>query len=881
MITVPNWPLVGRGEEMAIIAGILGGDDEYAGVVIAGRAGVGKTRLSREAVAVAARDGWTVRSTAGTAAAQAIPLGGFIQWMDRHSTDQEAGLVAAVIDALTASPDGAPVLVVVDDAHLLDELSAFVLYELIRRRLAVVIATIRTGQSAPRTLTALWKDGQLRRLDLQPLSRPQSDALLEAALDGRVGAETAERLWDLTRGNTLFLREMIRQEVDSGRLTNGAGGWRWERGLSASPTLTDLIDLYIYEASEPVLEVLDLVALAEPLDLIYLDALVDREVIEEAERREVIVVSETSAGRAVKPVHPLYGEVRRAHIGPVRAARLRGRIAAAMSELSPRVGAPDPARLGLLWLESDLAGNAEVFTNGAIAAFMRLDLTLTHRLSQAAVAAGAGVEARLLLAQSATRLGRGDEAEQALEPLGAQPPEFVWVSMMLARASTRLFTRGAPEESWAVIDDALRATPADPEPSLLAFRVVQLAFAARPREAVTTAESIDRNRLSPLSAIILTCGLTVAHGDLGSPEASSQAAAEGNRLARQSPVAAYQAIGLNMLHADALALAGCIGEVRALGDRIKQQWAGTLGVAHTVASMISGLGALAGGDIPLALTDLHAAIVEAEEAESRTGGSGVSYLLWVAYTEALARAGDCEAATEAQERMRSGRHPAYIFAESAFQHAAAWVAAARAHLSEAVELVSQAAQFAREHGQLTREVRCLQSALQFGAKPDVDRVGELAAMVCDPRAAVVARWACALADRDGEGLLEVSAQLETMGDRIAAADAAAQAAGAFDRANRRGSKLTAAGRATRIISECGAGTPATRAVVAPLPLSSREREIATLVSEGLSNKKIADVLTMSVRTVEGHIYRACNKLGTANRAELGRLVSEFAGPSHT
>ncbi|NBP84480.1 MAG: LuxR family transcriptional regulator, partial [Mycobacteriaceae bacterium] len=72
---------------------------------------------------------------------------------------------------------------------------------------------------------------------------------------------------------------------------------------------------------------------------------------------------------------------------------------------------------------------------------------------------------------------------------------------------------------------------------------------------------------------------------------------------------------------------------------------------------------------------------------------------------------------------------------------------------------------------------------------------------------------------------------------------------------------------------------ATLAVAAPLPLSSREREIALLVSEGLSNRQIADALTMSVRTVEGHIYRACNKLGTSTRTELGRLVAQFAPAS--
>jgi len=69
------WPLTGRAEELAVIADVLCPDGPYAGVVIAGPAGVGKTRLAREALALAAERGWAVRWVAGTTAAQSIPLG--------------------------------------------------------------------------------------------------------------------------------------------------------------------------------------------------------------------------------------------------------------------------------------------------------------------------------------------------------------------------------------------------------------------------------------------------------------------------------------------------------------------------------------------------------------------------------------------------------------------------------------------------------------------------------------------------------------------------------------------------------------------------------------------------------------------------------------
>ena len=78
--------------------------------------------------------------------------------------------------------------------------------------IAVVIATVRNGQPAPDAVTALWKDGLLRRLELQPLSRSESDQLLRTALGSPPDRDCADRLWRLTAGNVLFLRQLVEQE---------------------------------------------------------------------------------------------------------------------------------------------------------------------------------------------------------------------------------------------------------------------------------------------------------------------------------------------------------------------------------------------------------------------------------------------------------------------------------------------------------------------------------------------------------------------------------------------------------------------------------------------------------------------------------------------
>jgi DNA-binding CsgD family transcriptional regulator len=219
------------------------------------------------------------------------------------------------------------------------------------------------------------------------------------------------------------------------------------------------------------------------------------------------------------------------------------------------------------------------------------------------------------------------------------------------------------------------------------------------------------------------------------------------------------------------------------------------------------------------------------------------------------------------------RYPSWRWAEWERRLAEGWVLAAQGALSEAITSLRSAADTARASGQFAVEVLCLQTATQFGDRTSGSRLNELQAIVEGPRVGVAAQFAAALRADDAAELAAVSEEFERMGDLVGAVDAAAHAAVVYRRDDRRGSALGCSTRADALAERCGgASTPALRRATERLPLTDREREIVMLIGQGLSTRAVADRLTLSVRTVEGHIYRAMVKTDATTREELAALV---------
>src|SRR6266581_4178105 len=258
-------PLIGRAEELAFLSTAIA---ERGGAVVAGAAGVGKTRLAREVSSVLVLDGWHVAWATATRSGSDLPLGGVTGLGladDGMSFQGRLGLLSRMTAVLLERAGGRQTLVLVDDAHLLDELSAAFVHHLAISGAAAVLLTVRTGQQPPSAVVSLYKDGPVPRLELQPLGQAEFGELASAALGADIEPDTLHHLWSDAAGNVLFLRELVADAVDAGTLAQVGGLWRWKPDGTVGPRLAELVADRMGRLEEDRRLLAELLAVGEPL----------------------------------------------------------------------------------------------------------------------------------------------------------------------------------------------------------------------------------------------------------------------------------------------------------------------------------------------------------------------------------------------------------------------------------------------------------------------------------------------------------------------------------------------------------------------------------------------------------------------------------------
>lgn len=865
-----QWPLVGRMDELRFVTAALRSRPVAPGVVLAGPAGVGKTRLAREALAGGGPRRVPIRWATATASSRVLPLGAFTGLLGDVGRDQSRVLSRAA-EALLVGAGRSGVIVGVDDAHLLDDLSATLLHQLVQGRAATVLVTVRIGEPAPDAVTALWRDQNLDRLEVRPLSEPEIAQLLEAVLGGQVDRSAVTRLWTMSGGNVFYLRQLVDGAIATAALRRESGVWCLAEAPPITPGLVDLVAVRIGALSGPVREVVDILALAEPLGTRLLGDLTDPAAVELAEDLGVVRVEADGRRLQARLAHPLYGEVRRAGIGQLRARRLRGRTAEALAATGSR-RADDILRRAVLTVDSDLDGDPELLVAAAERAAYLGDLALAQRLARLAVRAGEGFRAQAVVAKTTGFIGSLADADTelaALTRLASTDAEVAQAA--LSRAKFLAFMVARPEHASAVLDEAMaRINGLDDRLELVAIQGMIDGQAGRVVRAEQAALGVLGAGAPTDDAVLIgCCAMVAALAVTGRADQIGEHVERGVDAATRSAERASFWVPLIALQMTGLRLAGHVREAARVANDCNEQIKG-VPLGTQIGCYLMGEAALASGRAATAIRWLR---------EGRAGvepfgdTGGWRYSILIALTRALALMGDTGAARTALADLDRHRHAGLALMDPEMTLARAWVAAGEGALSQAIPLAHQAAALAGGRGQLAHVVLALHTAVRFGDRTLAGRLAALAPRVSGPFAPAAAGHATALAAGDGAGLLAASDAFAEMGDLTSAVDAAAQASAGDHQV-----RHLAAGRVRTLAEVCeGARTPALAATTTPLPLTGREREIVTLAAHGLSNRQIADRLVVSVRTVEGHLYRASAKLGTSNRAEFVTLLDLAPG----
>ena len=867
-----SWPLVGRRAELATLTvGIT--DARPGGVVLVGAVGVGKTRLAREVLAQAAAAGREVEWVAATRAAASIPFGAVSHLLpatERLGADRLDTLRRAA-DLLAERSRGRLLVLGVDDAHLLDAASAALVHLLALRGLAVVVATVRTGEPTPDSVVALWKDGLARRLDLPALAPAATAELLGRALDGPVDGVTRQEVLRVSDGNPLYLRELVLGGLGSGALRPVDGVWRWKGGLAGATRLHELVQARLGTLGETARAAVELAAWGEPLAGGVLERLVDQDAIQAAERSGLLTLERSGRRVLARLAHPLHGEVLRATLPMSRARTIAGRLAAVVGAGALR-RRDDLLRVGAWQLEAGVAARPALLLEAAGQAAARFDLKLAERLARAAVDAGGGPAAVRLLAETLEWQGRHAEAVAVMDDespaQGSGAERARWASI---RAGNLYWGLEQTTEAEQVLQQAALAEEGGED--AVAMLAWILLFDGRLREAVAVAGRILDRPGAPAQALVWAS--TAAVPALGSLGRLGQALAVADRglavsraHARELPWGETQ---LGLVRCQVLLGAGLLTEARAIAeagyqaavaDRSPERtggWAGFLGLV-----------AKAEGRVATAEGSLREAVALLDEQDP------YRFMRWclaeLASVTALAGDQDAAAAWLARADARGGE--ANRFFDPWVELARAWVVAGAGELTRAAQLARHAAELASACGQFTVEAVALHDVARLGAPAGIrERLEELAGLLEGGLAPVLATSAAALAAGDGAALDRTAAAFEDLGALLLAAEAAAAAARAHQAAGRDPSANAATERAARLAAACeGARTPGLGSDALVLTLTPREREVAMLAAARTSSRDIAARLGLSVRTVDNYLGRAYAKLGITSRAELAALL---------
>jgi DNA-binding NarL/FixJ family response regulator len=864
---VTAWPLVGRQEELDLVAETMEGA-AFRCVVLAGATGVGKSRIAWEALAAARERGWSTLDAVATRAAASIPFGAVAPLLPppQGRVANRLEILRQARQSLVQHAEGRRLAVLVDDAHLLDDGSAALVHQLAATEAAFVLVTLRSGEASPDPILALWKDGVGRRIEIQPLSDADVRELVEQALGGRVDGASLQEIARVTNGNVLFLRELVHSGLTAGTLASHEGIWRWRGPMAPSGALLAVIDERLRGLDAGQTRLLEAVALGEPLGTEVMRSLADPATVAETEAAGMLAVGREERRTYVRLAHPLYAEAVRARAGALRLPEVLGGLADALAATGAR-RQDDLLRIATWRLDAGERPSPELLDAAAARALAVGDLQLAERLARAGVEAGGGFGVGCLLARSLMHQGKADAVEAVLASLSPGTDDEV-VRVALIRSTNLYWSMARPAEADAVIRQAEGVVGDAGRDELAAVRAVSLYCLGRPAEAVAQASAIlERPSAHGQSVILAHTVRAASFAFMGRSECALAAADKGLAALRDHQETPLPDAGeLRLIRWVALWMAGRLDAADALAQGGYRRSLATR-TGHTAgrSALQLGLGALTRGCARTALGWLQEAVLHCRESDpSRLLVSSLASL-----AQAAALTGDVAKADAAIAGTLDAMPSEQVWVAIS----RAWVTALGRDLAAGRHLALEAADLAATQGFPALEGLALHTVVRLGEPRAVaGRLAVLEGRVDGILLPAMASHADALTRGDGEALDVVSARFESAGCVLWAAEVAADAARAHHQSGRLALARAAHARAVAMQARCeGACTPALTSGVVPEALTGREQEVAQLAAGGLPSRDIAARLGVSVRTVDNHLQRVYSKLEVRNRRELATV----------
>ena len=482
-----------------------------AAVLVAGEAGIGKTRLAAELARRAREAGFeTLLGRSIDLVGTELPYQPFAEALrsiagrsiaEHRPADAPAGSQLRVFEEtlalLTAHAAAAPVLLVLEDLHWADtstlDLVVFLAHNLAERSV-VLLATYRAGEPSSAGRMRRLADGVRRSgsglvLELGPLAPGELTALLAARAS--VPAAVADAIVARSEGNPFFAEELLAAGGETGDLPRRLRDLLLRRVARLDPATQDLLRLAAAAGRDvgyPLLRAL--AAVPEP-DV--------RESLRQAVEHEVLVPDQAAGTFRFR--HALLAEAVYTTILPGEREELHARLA---EELS-RTAAASPAELAPHWAAAGRAAQAltasveaarqaeAVFGLAEAAAHLERALALWPAVPGAPGLAGLDLAglcswAAELVSQTGASPRAAELARRAIELTGDDDPARA--ALLHERLGVYLYATGSNDAGLAAFERAveLAAAPSAERAQALAAFGTGLQMAWRHQESLAVCE---------------------------------------------------------------------------------------------------------------------------------------------------------------------------------------------------------------------------------------------------------------------------------------------------------------------------------------------------------------------------------------------------------